>query len=353
MGPTPRRWGKAKLDALGSPVVREQVEDLQQYLRSQHKTLIPYLSKTYPKYFKKSKWTLKLLTETALHVWGRAFDTSAQDLTNPTRRTWGMIPFADLVNHGSYIESFYGDDADTSTFSCWASEGFDSNAEIFQSYGSHRSSTHFFLYYGFVATGYLRADYIAFNMDQNLFAQMAAKVPAAKRKLLPKYVALTGFAGIDGHISNAYIRDFRTFLELTGSIPADELAVARGFKYTLQLIFDQITAVIKGFKTSYKENFRALKLPFSTYDKWVTTTFQSRYKYIFDKVKTNVDFRMKHDPAGSETKEKHGWMEEPYEGLLVYDASEVNTASAAKCIKDSMFLVQVNPPIEKGSKRKK
>ena len=329
---------------LGSPIVREQVETLQSYLRDQHKTLFPHLIKKYPKFFKKSKWTLKLLTETALHVWGRAFDTSAQDSAAPNRRTWGMIPFADLVNHGSYIESFYGDDVDTSSFSCWASEGFDTGAEIFQSYGSHRSSTHFFLYYGFVATGYLRSDYISFNMKRETFTKIAAAIPADKRKNLPKYVSLTGFAGIDGHVSNDYIRNFRNFLEATDSIPADALTDARGYKYTLQLILNQVDATMKGFTTSYEQDFEALKKPFTTYDRWVMITFQSRYKYLFTKVKANLEYRMRHDAAGTLTKDMHGWMEPPFEGLLVYDESEVSTVNALKSIKDSMFLVEVNPP---------
>lgn len=310
-----------------------------------YNVLFPYLSKTYPAHFKKKLWTLKRLTEISLHVWGRAFDTSAQDAARPKRRTWGMIPFADLVNHGSHIESFYGDDVDSSTFSCWAAQGYDTGAEIYQSYGSHRSSTHFFLYYGFVSTGYLRSDYISFDLNQRVYRELAAKVPATKRKLLPKHTALTGFAGVDGHISNAFIRNLRTFLDLTGQIPADDLAASRGYKYVLDLILSAITGVTKKFKTTYKQDFAALSKPFESYDKWVLLTFRSRYKYVFERVLANVEYRSRHDPAGSA--DNHGWMGPEFDGLLVYDESEVSTNQAAKCIKDSMFQVTIPLPKKK------
>jgi len=344
---SPVWWKKKQLDQLGSEVVKKQVINLQKYVADEYKALFPYLTKTYPKYFKKKRWTLKLLTEISLHVWGRAFDTSAQDPAKPRRRTWGMIPFADLVNHGSHIESFYGDDVESSSFSCWASEGFDTGAEIFQSYGSHRSSTHFFLYYGFVATGYYRADYISFNINQAQYTEMSAKVPAAKRKLLPKYNALTGFAGIDGHISNAFIRNLRTFLDLTGHIPAADLRVSRGYKYVLDTIMASTQKAVKGFKTTYKQDFDVLQGPFETYDKWVMLTFRSRYKYIFERVLANVEYRTRHDPAGSESADKHGWMEQQFDGLLVYDESEVSPNNAQKSIKDSMFLVTIPFEVKK------
>ena len=41
---------------------------------------------------------------------------------------------------------------------------FLSQAEVYQSYGSHKTSTHFFLYYGFIPSGYVRSDYIAFRV---------------------------------------------------------------------------------------------------------------------------------------------------------------------------------------------
>lgn len=338
---SPVWWKKKQLDALGSEVVKNQVISLQTYVKDEYKALFPYLTKTYPKYFKKKKWTLKLLTEISLHVWGRAFDSSAQDPAHPRRRTWGMIPFADLVNHGSHIESFYGDDTESSTFSCWASEGFDTGAEIYQSYGSHRSSTHFFLYYGFMATGYYRADYISFAVNPKEYHLLAAKVPAAKKKLLPKHTALTGFAGIDGHISNAFIRNLRTFLDLTGNIPAANLGESRGYKFVLDMILQATEKEIKSFKTTFKKDFDDLQKPFETYDKWVMLTFRSRYKYIFERVSANVEYRARHDPAGSESADKHGWMEQQFDGLLVYDDSEVSTSSAAKSIKDSMYQVYV------------
>jgi hypothetical protein len=54
-----------------------------------------------------------------------------------------MIPFADLVNHQSYVESFYGInegvDGEDSPFKCWATECYSPGQEIFQSYGSHKS----------------------------------------------------------------------------------------------------------------------------------------------------------------------------------------------------------------------
>lgn len=59
---SPVWWKKKQLDALGSEVVKNQVISLQTYVKDEYKALFPYLTKTYPKYFKKKKWTLKVST---------------------------------------------------------------------------------------------------------------------------------------------------------------------------------------------------------------------------------------------------------------------------------------------------
>jgi hypothetical protein len=54
---------------------------------------------------------------------------------------------------------------DENAFSCWATECFTAGAEIFQSYGSHKSSSHYFLYYGFIPTGFEQSDFVSFKVS--------------------------------------------------------------------------------------------------------------------------------------------------------------------------------------------
>eukprot|EP00729_Bicosta_minor_P019098 gene19099-22170_t len=104
---SPLMWSKEQLDNLESPTLVDQVLKSKNKLENQYNALFPYLSEKYPQHFPQSESTLERWTWASLQTWGRSFDTSAFDKADPDRRTWTIIPFADLVNHESYVESFY------------------------------------------------------------------------------------------------------------------------------------------------------------------------------------------------------------------------------------------------------
>lgn len=344
---SPVWWDEEQLAKLGSPVVADQVEGLQEYLSNTYDSIFPYLHKKYPKQYPAGKATLEMLTWAALNVWGRAFDSSAQDPVKKDRRTWAMIPFADLVNHGSHIESFYGDSNGKGPFKCWATQCMTEGSEILQSYGSHRSSTHFFLYYGFISTGYLRADYISLRVADDV------RRKASKSRHLPSRNSLVGHMGVDGLLTESFLYSYTKLLNLTGSIPADDLKETKGLKTALSVILKTLDTTIASFDTTYAQDFAELAKPFETYDKWVTLTFRSRYKFVFIKAREGIQYRLSQLETEPSCKlirvDKKYRAQDPGEGCvgkkaswqLVYDTDEVKPTSAEANAKDALFLVHL------------
>eukprot|EP00039_Didymoeca_costata_P019169 m.336496 g.336496 ORF g.336496 m.336496 type:complete len:479 (-) comp17869_c0_seq1:95-1531(-) len=332
--PTSPVWfTEEQLDALQSDVVKEEVQTLQNYLSDHYDATFPYLIKTYPQYFNKN-FTLELLTWASLHVWGRAFDASAQDPKRPRRRTWGMIPFADLVNHGSHVESFYGDTKGKGPFSCWATQCFKAGAELLQSYGSHRSSTHFFLFYGFVPTGYLRADYIALRLPYEEYQKLPKSSGNFKR---PHKGRTIGFAGIDGRLTENFIASTREVLRINDKIPEKDMKESHGYITTLKHILKVVKDFVKSWKTTRKQDFEELSKPFETYEKWATLTFRSRYKYVVEQLVQGLEHRIKKNPTST-----RGWLQREMDWLMVYDKDEVSESKAESAARDSMNVLMVS-----------
>ena len=303
------------LRVLQASSVTDQIVNLQDYIQKLHNALFPYLSDKYPEHFPAEKFTKDLLTWSALNVWGqsniklykhkmarhldsrcvlvpvpwvlgpkhvsnpalkkfkphllyyyffpgRSFDCSARDPADKKRRTWGLIPLADLVNHESYIESFYGDNKGKGPFTCWASECLTEGAQIYQSYGSHRSSTHFFLYYGFVPN-YLQSDYIAMRLPGAEWKAIEGQAKQYNQKLTRS--RLIGFAGIDGHISEYFLTAYRDVLRIHKLIPEDDWKASRGMKYTLEHIARKLSKYIAAFTTTRETDFHELTQPFESY----------------------------------------------------------------------------------------
>jgi len=334
---SPVWWNQTQLEALQAPSVTDQIVTLQTWIKELHAALFPYLTEKYPEHFPAEKFPVELLTWSSLNVWGRSFDCSARDPNDPKRRTWGMIPMADLVNHESYIESFYGDSKGKGPFTCWASECLTEGAQIYQSYGSHRSSTHFFLYYGFVPT-YFRSDYIAMRLPGAEWRKVEKAAGVYNKKLVR--TRLMGFAGIDGHISEYFLTAYRDVLHVLKIIPEDDWKATQGMKYTLSHILRKMKRYLAGFATTYTQDFDELKKPFETYDKWVMYTFRSRYKYVYEQVVLNLEHRI----ASEFPSNPQGWMSPKINHLLVYDNTEVGQAHADNNLKDALHLAYVSLP---------
>jgi hypothetical protein len=321
---SPIWWSREQLDALQSKTITASVLELQRYLNNTYDSLIPHLESTYPDRFPPGKFGLYELTWSALHIWGRAFDTSANDEEEPTRRSWGMIPFADLVNHQSYVESFYGDSDGEGPFECWATECFAPGEELFQSYGSHKSSTHYFLYYGFVPRGYIRSDFVSFQAADG---KNTVKSPI-------------GIAGPNGHVSEEFIVLVRDQLLARGLIDDADYNETQGYRSALQHTLNAIETEMSELPSTHGEDMTALMEPFETYDKWVSLTVRTRFKFVLQKVQENLAYRMENDPTNSSA-----WKDDYMNWLLVEDDEEVDITEATKStIHNSLKHVVVKYP---------
>jgi hypothetical protein len=146
----------------------------------------------YPEYFPESESTVDLWKRSILLIWSRSFDASAVDpndtVHDPERRTWVMIPYGDLVNHETHLESFFGNekplertgdeeklDSDVEItvlplmatvnepWRLWATECVEAGQEVHQSYGSHKSTPQFLYNYGFIPPDYVSSDLVVFS----------------------------------------------------------------------------------------------------------------------------------------------------------------------------------------------
>lgn len=257
-----------------------------------------------------------------------------------------MIPFADLVNHQSYVESFYGDN-DEGPFECWATECFGPGEELFQSYGSHKSSAHFFLYYGFVPRGYVRSDYITFGVPEdeimavyNSTTHRDAGTKKLAKDLVDDYShTLTGFAGVDGVVNEQFIEAYRDLLNYTNVISSTDLNETAGKKTTLQHLLSGVSNQIAGYPTTYAQDFEKLVGDFDTYDKWVTLTVRTRMKFVLLKVQENLAHRLATDPANTTA-----WEKPDMDWLIVNDEDEVTVGNPTHNIKESLSLINLPLP---------
>lgn len=329
---SPIWWGASEKAELQSPILTTMVNELQDYLKETYGKLFPYLSDNYPEKFPPGKFTLDSMTWSALQVWGRAFDTNATDTADSSRRTWGMIPFADLVNHQSYTESFYSDQGGKGPFECWATECFHPGAEVYQSYGSHKTSSHFFLYYGFVPSGYVRNDFIAFRVPHGEVTRLIDHNVTIERGVA-RASELIGFAGVDGHISEYFIAAYHAFLSELGLLPKVD-----PYKFVLGTILSSLEKTIHDFPTTYDEDFAALSKGFENYDRWVTLTIRTRFKFVMDRVVENL----KHRIASKLIASTEGWSNAEQDWLLTYDDEEVSAKTAEANAKDSLYVVEVD-----------
>ena len=321
---SPVNWSHEELAGLESDVMIQMVLFLKNFLEKQYENTVPYLIKTYPEHFNAEKHTVDALVRTTLMIWGRSFDSSAKDVANPDRRTWSMIPFADLVNHQSYVESFFSDRDGSDQFACWASECFTPGAEIFQSYGSHKSTSHFFYYYGFIPGGYVTNDYIMFDfpVDQHPIRDHLTALTSGSD--------LVGFAGVDGHVTESFITGYRDVLRIKGAIPESDSDDGMGA--TLYKIKSALEAKMYSLNTTYQEDLDKLAEGFTDFTTFTTLSIRTRYKFIMNKVIENLEHRIKTMPESPE-----GYKYDKMDWIFTYVDDEFTPDRLEHNCRDSMF----------------
>eukprot|EP00729_Bicosta_minor_P011528 gene11528-21737_t len=325
---SPLLWTQEEIAQLESEVMIEFIMFLQGYLKKTYRNTVPHLIKTYPEYFSSEKHTLDALVRTTLMIWGRSFDSNAKDATNPAKRTWSMIPFADLVNHQSYVESFFSDRDGSDQFACWATECFTPGAEIFQSYGSHKPTAHFFYYYGFVPGGYLSNDYISFEIAVPGDAVLADKT------VLREGNTLLGFAGIDGRITESFLTGYRDVLRHNGAIPVTDSS--DGMSVTLYKVKSALEAKLYSLNTTYQEDLDKLAEGFTDFTSFTTLSIRTRYKFVMQKVLRNLEHRIASMPTSTD-----GWKYEAMDWTYPYDDDEFIHGRLITNVRDSMFKMKL------------
>jgi hypothetical protein len=271
-----------------------------------------------------------------------------------------MIPFADLVNHQSYVESFYGateEDAEGEMhFQCWATEAFAPGAEIFQSYGSHRSSAHFLLYYGFIPDDYTSSDFVTFALaaaagpESNTTGDSGASGGDGGKRSgnsdsaridgdqEGQLFASVGLVGVDGRVPEAFVEALCEQLIESGAVE-DEAPAAAVYRAALLWMSDVVEDTIAAFATSYEEDLAMLGNGFQEHSTWATLIARTRYKRILIDISHNIHHRIKHGPEHSD-----GWRDSKKEYLLVYDEDEFAPGAAwTKALGNSLYHVVLTP----------
>jgi len=321
---SPILWSQEELAQLESDVMIEFITYLKTFLQKTFDNTVPYLIETYPEHFNTETHNVDALIRTTLMIWGRSFDSNATDVAAPKRRTWSMIPFADLVNHQSYVESFFSDRGGSDRFACWATECFTPGAEIFQSYGSHKSTSHFFYYYGFIPGGYVSNDYLSFEIEMG-------KIPLVNDKdALKLDTSLLGFAGVDGLITESFITGYRDVLRHNGAIPVSDRS--DGMAVTLYKIKAALEAKAYSLNTTYQEDLDKLAEGFTDFTTFTTLSIRTRYKFVINKVIRNLEHRITKMPTSA-----NGWKYDSMDWIFTNDEDEFGRDRLSSNARDSMF----------------
>lgn len=182
---------------------------------------------------------------------------------------------------------------------------------------------------GFIPSGYVSSDVVSFEIAGDDLKRM--KKAGIKK---PAHTFSVGYAGIDGHISEHFIKAFHAGNLITGGIPhTDSKEVA--YNNTLGKILTAAQTAISDFPTSYEEDAASLAKGFAGYDAWATLTARTRFKLVLDKVVEQLQWRMSFAPENST-----GWKNPQSEHLLVYDDEEIVTQSSNNK-RDALFVVTV------------
>lgn len=182
---------------------------------------------------------------------------------------------------------------------------------------------------GFIPAGYVSSDIVSFEIGKEDLKKM--KEAGIKK---PAHTFKVGYAGIDGQISDHFIKAFHAGNMVTGGIAeTDSRAVA--FNSTLRKLLDSTQTAIDNFPTTYEEDVAELAKGFAGYDAWATLTARTRFKLVLLKVVEQLEWRMAHEPENST-----GWKAPLAEHLLVHDDTEVNPESSSSK-RDALYVVDV------------
>eukprot|EP00038_Savillea_parva_P018100 m.22413 g.22413 ORF g.22413 m.22413 type:complete len:560 (+) comp3984_c0_seq2:2-1681(+) len=348
---SPLWWTDEQMDEMQSPRISDEIVKLKESIKEAYDVFFPHLTDAHPELYAGMNITLESFTWASLQVWGRAFDASANDPNDKSRRTWMMVPFIDLVNHQSYVGSFYGDEEatvgnDEKAFSCWATECFTAGAEIFQSYGSHKSSTHYFLYYGFVPMGFEQADFVSFTVDPDVEARFA------------KNTWKMGYAGADGRITEGFLHQFVRAVVIQRKLAQQGLTLEQGeekaiaassaevladqaaWRAVLQYILGEVEDRLANLPTTLEEDEHALDNLEFEYDRWVTLTIRVRFKRLLHTVRSNLKYRLE-----SEVNNLASWEYAEQGWSIVYQLDTVNQRRSKALQHETLFEIEMHPDI--------
>jgi len=308
-------------------------------LRTTYDAVYPHLMASYPDLWNSSAHTYQSFINAAINVWGRGFDANAQDDTDLHRRIWILVPLIDVVNHQSYVGSYFSDLDNRNTaasFDSWATECYTEGAEVFQSYGSHRSSSHFFLYYGFLPDGHERGDYVSFKLDPATIED---------KKALFSHSWYSGFAGVDGHISEYFIADFAEYLENRhhDGIRRWDSPTQATWRLAIVTLLKTVRRTQQELPTTLEEDIAELEQGFEVvgFAQWSILSVRVRFKTILEAVATNL-----HHRANSEdVADPANWMDKGKPWLLVHDEDHQTQQRRHQdaSIDESLMTVEVVP----------
>eukprot|EP00041_Stephanoeca_diplocostata_P033742 m.1122142 g.1122142 ORF g.1122142 m.1122142 type:complete len:499 (+) comp24401_c1_seq13:99-1595(+) len=293
--PTSLTWlSEAELDNLQSATLKEITLNSKKELEKGYNEIMPYLHATYPDKFPKDKHTLESYAASAIHVSARVFQTNwhnsekremrrlkqEKKLSGAGGTTVGLIPYADLLNHQSYVDSDYGDSYSEheGNFSLYASECYSPGAEVYHSYGSHHASVHFLSEYGFIPAGFLKADYITLVLTEEQEETVDKSNPAV------------GFIGIDGMVYP------ESFMNTVAEIQAgkEQRTALKAIDGAVSAIVGAIQSTLEDLPTTLEEDYAELRQGFKTYESWVAVNTRVRFKQILHTSVSVLNQRLKH-----------------------------------------------------------
>lgn len=150
---------------------------------------------------------------------------------------------------------------------------------------------------------------------------------------------LTGFAGTDGQVNEAFIEAYRQLLIRGERIPAIDMNETKGYGTVLKQLLTAVSGQLDSYPTTFEQDYQELQAGWPGYDRWVALTIRSRFKFVMMKVQENLLHRLETDPAN-----QTAWKDEWQDWLLVNDDEEVNTRTPEHNIRESMAKITVTLP---------
>lgn len=173
---------------------------------------------------------------------------------------------------------------DSTSYDFAAPETRNLGQEIFISYGENKTTYHFLQFYGFVPQGSEVADYIVLSISKSSVTRLVDRLEASGTAVPPEVTSalgntsqFVGFVGVDGRVSDEYMRLFEAASAGTGrSITAQLLAGVRSAQ--------------KGLQTALVDDVAALAAKSGQYDdESVALAVRIRFKQILVRLAANLE----------------------------------------------------------------